>query len=223
MNAIRHPFGGLLVGGSLAYALAVLLAPRVVIWGFHKEGPVEHASHLVLLVAIGLFAYAATRTAGPARALAIAMTAYLGFLMLEEIDYGLVYGVDLGGEALRARFGVPNLHNAQRDPPTMLLSVQLWMAAPILAFAGLGLWTGGARLAPVAPLRGEGIGILAGAVLTAAFDSARLLAWRLGDPALARAPESSAMGFFQTLLYGMLAWVAWRAGRAGGGGDRRAR
>ena len=214
MSALRHPFAVALLLGALTYGLAVLIAPELVRWAFVKEGPVEHASHVVLLAALVLFARAAWRNRGGARALAVAMVLYLAFLLLEEIDWGVVYGVDLGGSALQARFGVPNLHNAQPDPPTMFLSVLFWMAVPILLFAGLGL-TG--RLAPVAPLRAEGIALFAGMVLTVVFDSARLLELRLGDAIPQGSPESSAMGFFQTLLYGMLAAVAWRAGRKGEG------
>ncbi|MGE0785143.1 MAG: hypothetical protein AB7S26_05595 [Sandaracinaceae bacterium] len=209
----RHPFLLALAGSVVGYLSAVSIAPELVRWAFHKEGAVEHASHLVLLVAIGLFAQAALVVRGAARPLAAFMVVYLAWLLLEETDYGLVYHLDLGGMALREMLGVPNLHNAGHAT-SLVGSAMFWIAAPLGVYSVLGLVPRlRLALAPVSPTRRESVGLVLACIATVVFDSLRPLAWRLGEESLRSEPESSAMGFFQTVLYGMLAAVAWRSAR----------
>lgn len=213
----RQPFSRLFVGMLAAYFAVVLATPELWLWLAAKEGPFEHLGHMALVVAVALWVGVALRAARRPRALAIGVALYLGLALLEEIDWGAVYGVDLG-HSLVARLtgGSPNFHNAQKSHASLAGWSVAWMSAPMLLFFGLPLtplsklWRG---LAPAASLAVEGASFLAAALLTVLVDGLPLLERRLGYVPRAGAgdPIGAPLGFFQIAFYVAWALVAWRA------------
>lgn len=88
-----------------------------------KEGPAEHASHAVLAAAA--VAWAVAGRSARARALTLAMAAFLVLVLAEEIDWGAVYGWPNVGEQIAAVFGHRNMHNAARGASYQLFALPL--------------------------------------------------------------------------------------------------
>jgi hypothetical protein len=65
-----------------------------------REGPIEHVSHVVLAAALVAWISAAVAQRGAVRAVALAMSAYVTLLLLEEI---VAKRVRLAGQALLVR------------------------------------------------------------------------------------------------------------------------
>ncbi|MFO0571239.1 MAG: hypothetical protein U0263_36755 [Polyangiaceae bacterium] len=155
-----------------------------------------------------------------ARLLAVLATSYLSLALLEEIDWGAVYGWDLGHVTVeRLTHGSPNFHNAQLTHSSLLGWSVVWMSAPMIAFFGAPLvpvprWQRLWRsLSPAATTPVEGLVFLTAAVVSVGVDGLPLLERRLGYVPRAGAgdPVGAPLGFFQIFFY--LAWlfVAWRA------------
>jgi hypothetical protein len=168
------------VGAALAGA-----APASTARALAKEGPVEHASHAVLLLAALAWARLAARPA-PARWLAAAMAGFLALVLAEELDWGAVYGLPGPGPRLQALLGHRNMHNAARG------SSYLLFAAP------LALYFARAR-GPLAAAPGER---LAFAAVGALFILGNLTPW-----------EREAQELLEAVLYALLLVVAVRLSR----------
>jgi hypothetical protein len=187
-------------------------------------------------VALLLWVRLASRRTGHAlgsRILAVTVCGFLVFALLEEIDWGAVYGVDLGYSwVARLTGGSVSFHNAQRTHVGLLTWVLPWMTAPMLLYFAAPL-VPIARLgqrweswAPTRATRSEGLLFFAGAVLTVCVDSVPLVRWRMGsDPrAPGGDPIGSPLGLYQAGFYLLWALVALRAlrerpagaGRVGG-------
>ncbi len=122
---------------------------------------------------------------------------YVGLLLLEEIDYGEVYGVDLGYVWLRAHAGVSGLHHNPSTPESVLGDRLLWFAAPgiLWALAGISGWLRG--LEPAAPRPEDGATFL---IILGIYLLSDLLLPGLHD-------------IYQMLAYGVLGLVGLRAAR----------
>ncbi len=211
---LRQPFAVLFAAMVLAYLGVALALPELWLRLAAKEGPIEHAGHLALGGAALLWLWLGTRAAGRARALALGVVAYLLLAGLEEIDWGQVYGVDLGhGLVARWTGGSPNFHNAQHSHSSLATWSVLWMSAPMALFFGLPLlplgrvrafWAG---FSPVSSRLAEGLSFFGAACLTAVIDGLPLLERRLGYVPRAGSgdPVGGPLGFFQIAFY--LAWV----------------
>lgn len=130
------------------------------------EGWLEHASHLVLLAALVAWGIGLARLpAGLAPALGVLFWAWLCFALLEEVDYGQVYGVDLGYRWLEQQTGYPSLHHSRGQPATMLQDRLLLVAGPGITWALSGLVgplrRALGRAAVVLPTPAEGVLFLA--------------------------------------------------------------
>ncbi|MEZ4222875.1 MAG: hypothetical protein R3B13_18175 [Polyangiaceae bacterium] len=178
--------------------LAVLIAAQVAPESFlqlraQREGPLEHVSHVVLLAALGAWGLAARSLRRPSRGIALAIAAYLLLLLLEEIDWGLVYGIDIGFEHL---FGVPSFHQTTWKNEHVWQDKLYWFGAPVAAwFSAAWLWEGLRRYAPAAPTRAD----------SAAFLSI-LLTFLVVDQL-----HPHVIGIYQTVMYALFAWIGWRA------------
>jgi len=219
-----HPFGPVLGGALVLYLAGVVTAPEAVRdLECSPEGPIEHASHVVLLAVLALFVAAAAaarrRAAGRAPfACAVLWCVYLGLLLLEEIDFGRLYGVDLGHSFLQRTLGAPNLHNAPGRASSLIGWAQVWIAAPMAGYFLAALIPSPAfrrrleRLAPFAPVMADALLFLALACLAVALDSVKPLDLRLGagSPAATACPHSP-LPLFQLLAYVLIGIVAGRA------------
>lgn len=161
-----------------------------------KEGPAEHASHAVVAAAVVAWLLA-SRPGG--RAVPLAMAGFLALVLVEEIDWGSVYGWPAVGERVAAVFGHRNMHNAARG------SSYLLFALPLVAYymaPGTGRWLGRAR-----PIRDERWAFAAlGALFVAGNMSA---AW-----------ERAAQELLELLLYALLLATGLRVAQEPGGKDR---
>ncbi|MBI3207000.1 MAG: hypothetical protein HYZ29_36015 [Myxococcales bacterium] len=219
-KALRTPFAWLFAAMLAAYLGVVLTAPELWLRLAAKEGPFEHAGHLTLAVALALWIGLVARSKGPARVLSTCVSAYLVFALLEELDWGAVYGLDLG-HSLIARWtgGSPNLHNAQWKHGSLLGWSVAWMGAPMGCYFGLPLvplvrvrrlWE---RCAPAGSQPMEGALFLGAALLTIWVDGLPLLERGLGYVPRTGAgdPIGQPLGFFQIAFYAAWALVAQRA------------
>lgn len=113
-----------------ACLLAAVLVPETTRWVFQKEGLSEHVSHLVLVAGIVGFVRhgALSRRTDRSPWIAWTMAAFLFVVLLEEIDWGAIYGVNEIAQTVLVGSDRPNLHNAWRG-----LSYNLF-ALPLLAF-----------------------------------------------------------------------------------------
>jgi hypothetical protein len=218
-----HPFGPLLGGVLLLYLAGVALAPETVRdLECSPEGPIEHASHVVLVAVLALFVAAATAARGRAATVcAVVWCLYLALLLLEEIDFGRLYGIDLGYSLLERAVGAPNLHNAPGHASSLVGWAQVWIAAPMAGYflAPLVAWPAWRqrleRIAPFTPVPADAILFLALAVLAVALDSVKPLDLRLGaGSAAATACPHSPLPLFQLLTYVLIGMVGGRALRA---------
>jgi len=218
-----HPFSFVFGGAVALYVALVLAAPEVWLRLASKEGPLEHLGHATLLAAIGLWTAVALRLGTKRRAarwLAAAVAAYLVFALMEEIDWGDVYSLDLGHRwVAELTNGSSNFHNAQARHGSLLGWALFWMSAPMAAFFAAPLlpsrwWTNRwNRAAPARSLPVEGVLFFAAAALTVTIDSVPLLRWRLGfDPVAGRGqPIGAPLGLLQATLYVLWALVGYRA------------
>jgi hypothetical protein len=117
-----------------------------------KEGPLEHVSHVVLLVAaLGFFAGARAH-----RRPAIALVgAFCTLVLLEEIDWGAVYGWYGMANPFKAVTGSVNVHNRWHGHSYVVF------AAPMLGYFALAIPRAPAaikrRLGSAVPTRQEGL------------------------------------------------------------------
>ncbi len=172
---------------AAAFAGLALAAPQLAASMLAKEGPVEHASHVVLLVAVVLWILLAARTRGRARLFAAALATFLVFVLLEELDWGAVYGLRGPGEAIARSLGHRNLHNAASGSSYLLFAV------PLAAYFG---WPHG----PLPPVRGERLAFL---LLATLFLLGNLTAW-----------ERQAQELLEALVYALMLTIAARHLRA---------
>lgn len=177
---------------AAGFAGLALAAPQLAAATLAKEGPVEHASHLVLLAAVVLWVLLAARTGGRPRISAAAVATFLALVLLEELDWGAVYGLPGPGEAIARSLGHRNLHNAASGSSYLLFAV------PLAAYFA---WPPGPRPhAPPAPLRGERLAFL---LLAALFLLGNLTAW-----------ERQAQELLEGLVYALMLTIAARHLRA---------
>ncbi|MBK7584782.1 MAG: hypothetical protein IPI67_31910 [Myxococcales bacterium] len=217
---LRHPLTRVF-GAMLGFYLGlVLLTPGLWLRLAAKEGPLEHVGHVVVVAALGLWCVVAARAGGRARGLAIAAAVYLTLVVLEEIDWGEVYGVDLGHSLVaRLTHGSPNFHNAQLSHGSLLGWSVVWMSGPMIVFFALPLapfqswrrfW---ASFDPAASTLIEAVVFFGAAAASVLIDGLPLLERRLGYVPRAGAgdPIGAPLGLFQITFY--VAWwlVAWRA------------
>jgi hypothetical protein len=160
-----------------------------------EEGFIEHVSHLALLVALFFWAVAARslRGSGRARALAWGVFAYVALLLVEEIDWGLVYGVDIGFKRV---FGLTSFHQTTWRNDYVWQDKLYWFGAPMALFF-LAPWLGKmvASFHPAAATRRDSVAF---AVVLATFLVIDSL-------------HSHAISTFQAAMYAVLAWVGARA------------
>lgn len=216
----RHPLTKLYLGALAGHFSLVLAAPELWLRLAAKEGPFEHVGHAVLLLAALGWLRASVRNRARARLLAIMATSYLVLALLEEVDWGAVYGWNLGHATVeRLTHGSPNFHNAQTTHSSLFGWSVVWMSGPMVAFFGAPLvpLPGWRRLwrscSPVATTPVEGLVFLAAAVISVVVDGLPLLEHRLGYVPRAGAgdPIGAPLGFFQIFFYFAWLFVAWRA------------
>ncbi|WAS97440.1 hypothetical protein [Nannocystis punicea] len=183
----------MVVAIAAAAVVSALASPDATREVLAKEGPAEHASHAVLAAAVVAWALAG-RSAGR-RAVPLAMAGFLALVLVEEIDWGSVYGWTAAGERVAAVFGHRNMHNAARGSSYLLFALPLvgYYLAP-----GTGRWLG--RLAP---LRDERWAFAAVAALFVAGNMSA--AW-----------ERAAQELLELLLYALLLATGLRLARRAG-------
>lgn len=187
--ARRWPRALAVLAADAGLLALVLAAPALALRLLAKEGPLEHASHLVLLLAVVAWGGVAARTRGWARLRAAGLAGFLVFVLAEEVDWGAVYGAPRLGAGLAGAFGHRNMHNALGGASYLLFAAPLALhfAAP-------------ARLhGPLAPLRDERVAFLA---IAASF-----IAWNLG------AWERQAQELLEAALYALLLACGLRLAR----------
>ena len=164
----------------LGLLVLVLAAPALARTLLAKEGPVEFASHVVLLAAVLAWLALAWRASAADRLRAALMAGFLALVLAEELDWGGVLGVSALGLRIDAAVGHRNFHNATHGASYLLFALPL-----LLHFAAPARMHG--RLAPVADER-------------AAFFTIALafIAWNLGPW------ESHAQELIEGVLYGLL-------------------
>lgn len=162
---------------------------------FGEEGPVEQWSDAILLGAILVWATIAVRRLRWALPVAL----YLTFLLMEETDWGAVYGVDAGHSIVDALVGRDSFHELSLAGVSFFAEVQHWFVLPALGFFGFAVAT---RLAgrPVAhDLPRE--------------DETAVLAVILGLYVVMPSPLQPPLddrGMYQLLIYGLFAMMAVR-------------
>jgi hypothetical protein len=194
-----HPIIVVNLGVTALYVLThVLLTDEFARIRAIKEGPIEHVSHAALLVALVLWVMAARGLSGSARTLAAFVVAYVAFLFVEEIDWGLVYGVDIGFQRL---VGLPSFHQTTWRNEHIWQDKLYWIGAPLLLYFGLPRlrWLGGklARFEPTWPSARESVAFAIVLITFMAVD---------------RFVKNS-ISTYQALIYALLASVAARAGQ----------
>lgn len=169
----------------------VLAAPDPARRLLAKEGPLEQASHVVLLLAALAWARLATRSTAGARLRSALLAVFLSFVLAEEIDWGAIYGAGAVGRAFATVFGHRNMHNALSGASYLLFALPL-----ALHFAAPARLHG--RLVPVADER------LAFFAIGALF-----VAWNLGPW------ERQAQELLELCLYSLMLAYGWRLAREG--------
>ena len=206
----RQPYAWALGLCVTIHVLGVLVAPNFWLRLADKESVFEHLGHAVLAIACVVWLLVSLGTRRGALVVAWLMSAYLLFCLLEEIDWGEVYGIDLGYSQMEKwTGGSPNLHNARGLEHTAFGWSLPWMSAPMLAYFASGLVPRPrlGTLATVLSTRAETFWFTVTVLVSAAFDGLHLLHWRLGY--VPRAPAGGslgdALGWFQIAFY--LLWV----------------
>ncbi|HEY0135271.1 MAG TPA: hypothetical protein VGB85_14400 [Nannocystis sp.] len=178
------------LGAMLGMLVLVLAAPALARRLLAKEGPVELASHVVLLTAVLTWLALAWRTGGADRLRAALMTGFLALVLAEELDWGGVLGLPAIGLRLDAAVGHRNLHNASHGASYLLFGLPL-----LLHFAAPARMHGG--LAPVADERAACFAV-----------ALAFIAWNLGPW------ESHAQELLEGVLYSLLLAAGVRLMRA---------
>lgn len=127
-RVLRHPLTIATVAATALIGVGLLVAPEpLVALKDQRESGLEHISHGVLLLGVLLWSVVVARTKrdGP-QVLGIVTLGYQLLLLLEETDWGQVYGVDLGVEAL---------HHNTVHPATMFHDRLFLFALPGVAWA----------------------------------------------------------------------------------------
>ncbi len=185
----------IVVGGGVVFAVLAVAAPAAFATVAAKEGPLEHVSHVVLLVAAmawlraALVAATVTRTE---RRVAIGLTVTCLVVLGEELDWGGVYGVG----------SLTNLHNAWSGASYLLFAI------PVVVGVGVVGWRNPKNRGRL-PRRRDAVGL---AVLGVASLALTVL-WPAGEAAVDEIGES--------LLYVGLAWMALRPLHDGGSPPHR--
>lgn len=222
-QALRHPFSVAFGAAVGLYVGLALVAPETWLKLASKEGPLEHLGHALMLSALGVWAAVAASSFRERRAaagVAAVVTTYLAFALMEEVDWGAVYGLDLGHRFIASLTGgSENFHNAQRAHGSVFAWALVWMSAPMAAYFAAPLiplrawkrrWE---RAAPARSLPLEGVLFFAAAAASVAIDSVPLLRWRLGFQPRAGAgdPIGAPLGLLQATFYLLWLSVALRA------------
>ncbi len=205
----RHPHFWVLALSVAVHLTGVLVVPELWLRWSGKESAFEHFGHAALALAAG--AWLAVFARIPKHRLFTACVClYLAFCLLEEIDWGAVYGVDLGYTRIQSwSGGSQSLHNArvlERGPLGWIL---LWMTVPMVAYFGSGLLPQArlGSLGAVLPTSVEAVLFGATVVVSIVFDGLHLLHRRLGY--VPRAPAGGslgdALGWFQITFY--VLWI----------------
>lgn len=214
------PFAKLFAAMVATYFTLVLAAPELWLRLAAKEGPIEHAGHLLLALTIASWIWVGVRAAGAARGLAVGVVVYLTATLQEEIDWGAVYGLDLGHSLVASiTRGSPNFHNAQTAHASVLGWAVVWLSAPMLVFFGFPLLPLArarslrARCSPACASVSEGVSFFVAAIATVVIDGLPLLERRLGYVPRVGGGDAigGALGFFQMAFYAAWALVALRA------------
>lgn len=152
-----HLVGVVLFGGT---ALLVALGSWDPALVDTDEGWLEHLSHAVLVAAgvMWIRVARALRTATDRRrGVSVVAAAYVWLLFMEEIDWGLVYGLPWLSDALVTLLGIPSLHRSTWDNTSPFVDKMNWFAAPVVLWFWLPWAPGGAarrladRLSPLTP------------------------------------------------------------------------
>lgn len=159
------------------------------------EGAIEQGSHVALLVALGAWVQAVRvlRGRGGARGLAAVVTAYVLLLLLEEIDYGLIYGLDIGFKDV---FGVTSFHQTTWKNEYVWQDKLYWFGAPMAAFFAapfFGRFT--ERYHPAAATRRDSVAFVVVLVTFLVVDQF----------------HRHAISIYQAVMYALMAWVGARA------------
>ncbi len=203
---LRHP----MVYALLLATLGALLANAIDSEGLQRfvrqpESLIEHVSHLVLAAGVVAWIGVAVRIKGSTARLVIAVVvaAYVALLLMEELRYGGVYGLNGGRGVLYPIIGKSSLHQSSTRAATVFHDMNFWFALPVL------FWFTLPRL-PIARLRAwsEDNPLVPTAVETIVLWLI-LITYCLIDALAVR----KLMDFYQTLTYGLLAVVGWRAWR----------
>ena len=209
-DALKHPALWIFLAGAVAYVAFTSLFPEVALPWHRHEGPIEHAGHLVLYVALFAWARAITRALRVGmRVLPVVIALYLAFLTLEEIDFGHAYGVNLGATWIRSiTGGSPNFHNAQDGHSGMLGWALTWIMLPLVAYFAMGLRT--KRTSCIWPTRSESFVFGALCVLTLFLDGLSPLRWSIDIP-----PDHAEgpLGYLQSFHFAFWAFVGARVHR----------
>jgi len=102
-----------------------------------KESVIEHVSHIILLGAIACWIHAASRRKGELKIVFVyAVTIYSFILLMEEINWGGVYGLTFFSNHIsELTGGRGNLHSITLDKKiTFLGDSYQWFQIPIVAF-----------------------------------------------------------------------------------------
>ncbi len=186
---------GIVLIGSLAFAILAIVAPTTAASLAAKEGPLEHLSHAILPLALFAWAVAAARARGPEakteRFIAIGLCLTCAIILGEELDWGSVYGITLLGDRLAAATGRANLHNAWSGGSYLLFAL-----LPLTLIGVVG-WRRGHTPGRL-PGRRDAVGLIA----LGALSLGASLAWPAGEGLVDEVGE--------TLLYLSLLWIAVR-------------
>jgi hypothetical protein len=198
----RQPYAVALGLCIAIHVLGVLLAPQLWLRLSGKESVFEHLGHGALAFACSVWLVACARARRAERMVAALVSAYLAFCLLEEIDWGQVYGVNLGYTHIERWTGGPNFHNARALEHTPFGWSLPWMSAPMVLYFATGLLPRlrtNRALATRTETSWFGLNVAASVV----FDGLHLLHWRLGY--VPRAPAGGslgdALGWFQIGFY----------------------
>jgi hypothetical protein len=214
-----HPFIRVLAITTIAWIGVELFIPETaarLAWPEESGGLVEHASNVLIIIDLLLWAAVAIACVRRRRAfiLASAFTFYLLFATMEELDYGRVWGVNLGYEVV-ARYanGRVNFHDSRWHSMALPL---VFLPAVLFFLVGLvpALRSRWERFAPASPTRVESHAFLATGAVTAILETARITAHRLDHAVFTpngRPFRPSPLGFCQCEFYVLFAFAAWRA------------
>nr|HMR10913.1 hypothetical protein [Polyangiaceae bacterium] len=191
-----HPMILLDLGVTALFLLGTILAHDAFIAARQvPEGAIEQGSHVALLVALGAWVQAVRvlRGRGGARGLAAVVTAYVLLLLLEEIDYGLIYGLDIGFKDV---FGVTSFHQTTWKNEYVWQDKLYWFDAPMAAFFAapfFGRLT--ERYHPAAATRRDSVAFVVVLVTFLVVDQF----------------HRHAISIYQAVMYALMAWVGARA------------